>query len=243
MEIFLTFIFKEFIPPVLLKFLRRRRFSYREFNTYQDALRVSDSYQMLDLIKLVTSKGVNFRKTLQNEKKLDLSSLRVCVALCTLAQTNSLIRVIDFGGAAGVHYFTARRLLPENIKLDWRIIETPALVAEAKHIGLESEELTFHSSDDLSDHSMGKQPINLVFASSSIHYAPDPYKVLKSLTAMDPDVLMITRTPFTDKPVVLLQRSLLTDNGAGDYLDTNQISNRIITYPVTMLDKEKVESL
>lgn len=33
-------------------------------------------------------------------------------------------RVLDLGGASGIHYWAARQLVPKETRLDWRVVET-----------------------------------------------------------------------------------------------------------------------
>ena len=40
--------------------------------------------------------------------------------------------VLDFGGAAGTHYFIAKSILSDDIALDWRVVETTQMVKQAQ---------------------------------------------------------------------------------------------------------------
>ena len=81
-----------------------------------------------------------------------------------------------------------------------------------------------------------------MFASSSIHYTPKPYEFLTSLATIDAEMLMITRTPISDIPVVLLQNSLLSDNGIGEMPSEIEVTNnKMISYPVSIMDRKEVE--
>ena len=78
---------------------------------------------------------------------------------------------------------------------------------------------------------------NLVFASSSIHYTPKPYEFLTSLATIDAEMLMITRTPISDIPVVLLQNSALSANGIGEMPSEIEVPDKLISYPVSIMEE------
>ena len=128
----------------------------------------------------------------------------------------------------------------KDVELDWRVVETAALVAEAKTQRLENNELQFF--DDL-DNATEQGSIDLVFASGSVHCTPKPYEFLASLAAVNARVLMLTRTPITESPCVLLQRSTLSSNGVGEIPKELGIKDKTLSYPATMLDKRRVEEI
>jgi hypothetical protein len=54
---------------------------------------------------------------------------------------------------------------------------------------------------------------------------------------------MVTRTPVTDSPCVILQNSTLSANGVGEIPKEIGVTDKTLSYPVTMMDKSKVESI
>ncbi|WP_428687915.1 methyltransferase, TIGR04325 family [Roseibium sp.] len=208
------------------------------YRSYDSALRASDGYEDDTLITVVVEKA----KKLQNTAtipRLDLTSLRTSIALAASLNSSSLT-VLDFGGGAGTHYFVAKTILSDAINLDWRVVETRKMVREAIAQGLETEELRFYASIE---EACSNSSVNLVFASGSLQYTDQPYDHLSQLCAIQADCLMITRTPISDDEAIFLQYSRLRDNGWGEIPRELNIEDRIISYPVTILDREKTEAL
>ena len=229
---------KSCIPPILLESLKNKIRTSVSYSSYEEAMKDAEGYEDANLTKVVVAKGRYFAKKIESKKELDLMSLRRLVGLASSLNKKKLT-VIDFGGAAGTHYYIAKSIL-RDIELDWRIVETPAMVAEAKTQGLENDELRFFNE---LDNATAQGSIDLVFASGSVHYTPKPYDFLASLAAINARVLMLTRTPITDSSCVILQRSTLSANGAGEIPKELDIKDKIISCPATMMDKRKVENI
>jgi len=232
-------IIKECIPPIVLKFVKKKLRNSASYSSYEDAMKYADGYEDEVLTRVVVAKGKRFADGIRTTKTLDLMSLRTFVGLASSMDKKKLT-VIDFGGAAGTHYFIVKSLFNEVVELDWRVVETPAMVAEAKRQELETDELHFF--DNL-DTATEKGDIDLVFASGSVHCTPKPYDSLTALASVDANVLMITRTPVTDSPCVILQRSTLSANGVGEIPKELGIDDKSLSYPVTMMDRRKVETI
>ena len=231
-------IVKRFIPPIVLELLRKKLRLSVTYSSYEEAMIDADGYEDLVLTKVVVAKGKQSAKNIEANKELDLMSLRTFVGLASSLRKRKLT-VIDFGGAAGTHYYIAKSTL-KDVELDWRVVETQAMVAEAKNQGLENNELQFF--DDL-DSATVEGSIDLVFASGSVHYTPEPYACLASLAAVNARVLMLTRTPVTESPCVILQRSTLSSNGVGEIPKELGIKDKPLSYPATMMDKSRVEEI
>ena len=114
------------------------------------------------------------------------------------------------------------------------------MVAESKRQGLECNELHFFDSIEAA---CGTDKVDLVFASGSIHYTPKPYECLTALASINANILMITRTPITDSPCILLQRSTLSANGVGDIPKDLGIKDKVMSYPATMMERNEVETI
>ena len=122
--------------------------------------------------------------------------------------------------------------------MDWRIVETPAMVALAVERGLSNTELQFFDSLSLA---VGDEKFDVVLSNGAIQYSPRPYEVLAQLARIKAGRLIITRIPLTEAEVILRQRSYLSTNIQGSIPHDLGIRDRAIFYPVTMLDREKVE--
>ena len=110
-------------------------------------------------------------------------------------------RVLDFGGGAGVHYFTARFLF--NVPFRWAIVETPVRAAAAAPDGFE-----IHDSITSAVASLGE--VDLVLASSAIQYTPDPMATLNALIAVGARYFALTRFPVSGRTAFGIERTTLS---------------------------------
>ena len=230
-------ILKAFLPPIVYKLIQSRRNIAVVYPSYTTALADADGYQDMALVKAIAAKGKIFRDTIIETRQLDLTSLRTALALAVSLRSNTL-KVIDFGGASGTHFFMAKAILGNSVKLDWRIVETPGMVQAVTEAGLNNAELSFF---DSLDRAASGQKFDLIFSSCSLNYAPDPYSVLDELVKIQAKYLMITRTPIADRGAVLLQNSMISHNGPGNLPKDMLTIDRRISYPVTILERSKVE--
>lgn len=229
---------KSCVPPILFELIKKKVRTSLTYPSYEEAMNDAAGYEDKLLTKVVVAKGKQFAKNIEANKELDLTSLRTFVGLASSLRKRKLT-VIDFGGAAGTHYYIAKSIL-KDVELDWRVVETSAMVAEAKKQELENNELRFFA--DL-DNATEQGSIDLVFASGSVHYTPKPYDFLAALASIEASILMITRTPITETPCVLLQYSTLTANGVGEIPKELGIKDKTVSYPATMMDKRRVEEI
>ena len=232
-------LIKDLLPPIVLKSLKKSMTQSKCYNSYDEAMNDTDGYENEALVKVIVAKGKRFAESVARNKKLDLMSLRTFVGLSSTLNGKKFT-VIDFGGAAGTHFFIAKSILSKNILIDWRIVKTTAMVNEAKKQGLETAELKFF---DSTESATSNVEIDLIFASGSVHCTPNHYDFLKSLASIKAKTLMITRTPITDSPTVILQRSSLRSNGVGEIPSDLGVTDKVISYPATMMDRDKVEDI
>ena len=105
------------------------------------------------------------------------------------------LSVLDFGGAAGTHYFDVVRWREHtgwpSARLRWHVCETAAMAAAAGAV-LGGEELSFHDSlEELED-----QAYDLVYVSGSLQYVPDAEDTWSRLAGLSHRWLVLNRTPF-----------------------------------------------
>ena len=225
------------LPPALVDFVQRKRTPDRIYESYEAALADADSYEDPLLTELVAAKGKQFAETLQTTNELDYSHLRILLAVVG-SPSSTPLRVLDFGGGSGTHYWVAKQILGNHVELDWRVVETPAMVEAVTRYELANEELTFYS--DLQE-AVSDATFDAVYASSSIHYTPDPYATLEILCNIPSKRLVITRTPMADEDLILLQTSRMRDNGPGPVPESleKSVAHQTVTYPVSILNREK----
>lgn len=222
---------KELIPPVLIKYLRFTK-EYSSFNEANEKCS-NVNYQNETLCNVVAEKTKIYAGKL-NTKPYELSATNVFLVTAISNYLNLIkthqIKIVDYGGACGVHYFEARRFFPENIKLNWTIIETPQMVLSAKAQGLENPELKF--TNDLNSI---EEPIDLLYSSCALHYVVHPYDELEKLINKKAKWLFFNRMMFNrnNRDLFTVQKSSLSSNGPGP-LPTG-LTDATIYYPHTTL--------
>jgi putative methyltransferase (TIGR04325 family) len=121
-------------------------------------------------------------------------------ALGRVAERREGVTVLDWGGGLGHYYVYARALFPD-LKLDYVVKDFPGfceagrkLLPDARYISNETEALS--------------RSYDFVFASSSVPYTRDLYKLIDRLCDSAAEWLMITRTPMIENhdDFVVVQR-------------------------------------
>jgi putative methyltransferase (TIGR04325 family) len=160
------------------------------------------------LLAEVVSKKTQIYLNQHDEKILPNSNyLPLLTAFHLLDDTR---KVIDFGGAAGIHFFLSKPFVPN---LDsWTVIETKAMVEQ--QADNREEKLKFCTMDDLID---GDFDCDLLYLSGSLPYVEDPLQTLAKLLSTNPRIVLISRTSFNQNEtnVNFTQTSKLSSNGPG----------------------------
>jgi putative methyltransferase (TIGR04325 family) len=232
-------LLKQLVPPLLLKVLKSSRHQ-PIFSSYDEALAAcgKDGYEGEDIVRAVVEKNVNYRKTIQSNRNLDLASLRTLIGL-GLANSKEELSVLDFGGGGGYHYTLAKAALGNIGHLKWNVVETTAMAKEAERIA--DGDLKFF--DNITDAKNDLGAVDLVLTSSALQYCPSPLALLRELTAIGAKYIFITRTPFSDskESLVSIQVSKLSHNGPGPL--PSGFDDRDVSYPITFASKYEVEKI
>jgi putative methyltransferase (TIGR04325 family) len=192
-------------------------------------------YENIDLYKNVVSKTLNYRDNRSHEGTVLNSNLSLLVGF--FANLTRPIKVLDFGGGAGLAYYEINRIFPGLI-LEWSVVETELLVKLAKHT--ENEQLKFYNS--IQEANL-QNKYDLIFASSSIPYSLNPIETLSQLIDLSAKNIIITRNALTDKASEqkILQISDLKSNGPG--LGGTELKNKFVAYPLVILRIRDFESI
>tara|TARA_B100000965_G_scaffold3332_1_gene2645 strand:- start:457 stop:1272 length:816 start_codon:yes stop_codon:yes gene_type:complete len=231
------------IKKILLTLFSKKNTKFKAFDTYQNATAGGKNYKNHKLIKVVIAKSIKYRESLKNNKTLDLMSLRSFFALSLLPDSPQ-INVLDFGGGAGNHYYLARKLIDDNVKINWHVVETDSFVEEINKQGLQSSELKFFTSIDSAAKSIER--FNLIYANSSLQYTNNPLNFLEKLLKVNSDFIFFTRTPLIEdnrKEVIALQISKLSSNGQGEIPPELNLKDEIVEYPFIVVNKIDLENL
>jgi putative methyltransferase (TIGR04325 family) len=212
----------------------------RIFESYLQALGSlrHSGYQLQAIVDVVIAKTIVARDKMLDTQSVGLETLRPLIALGAMT-AGPTIRVVDFGGGAGHHYFLARTALGAGVDLRWSVVETPAMVASARS-QLTDRSLSFFSSTREAAEHLGQ--VDLVFSSSALQYTPDPLLSLREILAVRAEHVFITRTALStlSETISMVQTSRLANNGPGPLPDG--FSDRQVQYPVTFLPKALFQS-
>jgi putative methyltransferase (TIGR04325 family) len=227
----------------LCKRLHQLIIGAKTYSSYESALDKTSGYNSELLAQVVVDKTRRLReKLLQIAPPLldDGGFKTLLVVLAAAASSGSVFRVIDFGGAAGHHYFGARALIPKSKTLDWRVVETEAMVLAATEF--ESEELKFYTSISEAESAGPTIRVDLVLASSVIQYLPKPLEALDALIAISSTRIFLTRTPLLvgNSPEIIVQKSRLSENGPGAM--SQEFKDVEVAYPATFETYSNVKS-
>lgn len=225
---------RDFLPPVVLSAARRvlRANRARVFQSYAEAMSVcsQDGYENEAIIEVVVRKTIVYRDLLLSGNASCVLEPNGSFGLCSLmsALDRGTIRVLDFGGAAGAHYFLARRFLPSSIRLQWTVVETNAMAARARS-ALSGDELGF--SDDLESAAAKLNQVDILYASGVLQCVNDPCQFLGRLLAISPRFLLLGRLGLTRgmRDLVTVHQSRLSSNGPGP-MPPGMI-DRSVSYP------------
>jgi putative methyltransferase (TIGR04325 family) len=194
---------------------RENTIEMREYDSFESALRDSDSYEDPRLIEIVKEKTKRYRETLASGPVPLLQSRQTIQNLFVLSyvEPQRPLNVLEVGGACGATYFETRSLLPGRLR-HWSIAETPAMAAAGQNLSNEPD-LSFHS--DLASAAKQLESRDLAIAQGALQYASDPVQMLKNLFALELSYVYITRTAVAnvDTPLYTKQDTKLSAHGPG----------------------------
>ncbi len=204
------------------------------FPTFQAALEHCGQGYDDDLIARVVA-----YKTLQPSDPQESAPEQVVNAVLATAVATAAkdagapLRVLDFGGACGVHYLKVQPVISSPLR--WAIVETPAMVARAMEVA--DGRFTAHGSIPGAAAALGS--VDLVFTSGAIQCVPDPLGVLRALAALKAPYLALARFPtWLAGETVGIQDSRLSHNGIGPL--PLGVEDSPVRYPVTFTPFEDV---
>lgn len=212
------------------------------YANYSEALQLCDGsgYSKDTLTEVVAKKNIIFRDTIDNLDHLGPEVTRTIMGI-GFAFSSKSIRVIDFGGGGGYHYTLARHVLGDHFSIKWNVVETESM-CQASSLMADGS-LNFFSDVLAAKDNLGY--VDLVLASSSLQYCPDPIQYLRSLLSLSAKYIYITRTPFStlssDSSITTIQSSLLSHNGPGKLPDG--YSDQEVIYPITFVPLNQVEEI
>jgi putative methyltransferase (TIGR04325 family) len=157
----------------------------------------------------------------------------LAVGISAAETTTRPLKVLDFGGGCGFHYFRVTPVI--RAPLHWAVVETPTMAERAAKVA--NGRFDVFTTIDEAYSALGG--VDLVHASSVIQYVPNPIETLKSLATLQAPHFLLARFPVWGMAqTVGVQTSPLAANGIGPM--PPHIADRLITYPVTFVNFDQV---
>ena len=232
---------KNLIPPILIELVKRYK-PNKEYESYSQALQFcsAKAYQNIELCNMIADKTIISAKKLKGKPfNLNPTSIFLLSAINSYLNVYSKkeIKILDFGGACGAHFFDIKRFIPDSISIKWIVVETEQMVKSAINKGLESEELKFVSSIDEIE-----TKIDFIHSSCALHYVPKPYEIINKLINIKANWIFFNRMMFNrnDRDFITVGKSKLSSNGPGKL--PKGYTDRIISYPHQTLSFQKFNS-
>lgn len=115
------------------------------------------------------------------------------------------LRVVDFGGGFGSSYYQCRAHLPDDLRLEWSIVEQQSLV-EAGRAEFETPLLRFYPTLEAVRDAGGPLP-DVVLLSSVLQYLEYPYRLMDEIASMGIPYMLVDRHPCSfNGEVITVQR-------------------------------------
>jgi putative methyltransferase (TIGR04325 family) len=200
----------EEVKRLFARLNREDTIELREFESFADALRNSDSYEDPRLIEVVKEKTQRYRDSLAERPPIRTRQLVQNLFVLSYVEPQRAINVLEVGGACGAGYFEMEVMLPGRIR-HWSVVETTAMAAA----GLSDAGLSFHSDINLAIEKLESR--DLAIAQGALQYAGDPVQTLAGLCALELSYIYITRTAVanTQTPIFTRQVTEIAAHGPG----------------------------
>jgi putative methyltransferase (TIGR04325 family) len=169
------------------------------YKTWQEALSLSKGYDasaILEKVKSAALKVKTGQAVYERDSvifdKVQYSWPLLAILMKIAVANNHKLNIIDFGGSLGSSYFQNRDFLSVLKDVQWNVVEQKHFADTGKDL-FSDEHLHFY--DDLTD-CANKTHCNVLLASSVLQYLEDPFAMVKKITAMDFEYIILDRTAF-----------------------------------------------
>jgi putative methyltransferase (TIGR04325 family) len=195
----------DWTPPAFLKVMRKHFLTFKSitfrdnFDSWEEAKKKCNGYDAEVILHKVLESTLKVKSGAAVYERDSFLFDKVCyswpvlAALMTVAAKNKgKLDVLDFGGALGSSFFQNKKFLDNVPYLNWSIIEQPNFV-EAGIKFIQNDSIKFYKTINAC---VVKTKPNVILLSSVLQYLEQPQKILKELSELDIDMLIIDRTPF-----------------------------------------------
>ena len=199
----LKLIAKNWLPPILLRWIRQARGGSVRFEgcfeTWEKASAQCTGYDADDILAKVleaTLKVKNGEAAFERDSvlfdKVEYALPVLSGLMWAAARNGGVLNVLDFGGALGSSYFQNRNFLLTLPSLKWNVVEQSHYV-EAGQAYIQDDVVHFYKSIDAC---LVENMPNVILLSSVLQYLEEPIEIIEKLATVGASVLIIDRTPF-----------------------------------------------
>jgi len=191
-------------------------------------------YEALDLVELIQTRTAYLRDHAADYTR---TTTDLCLALAIGKIAGDLVSVVDLGGACGAHYFIAKHLFPQ-VRFDWRVVETPAMVRAAERFT--TGELSFYT--NLAAAWSKLTPPLIAHTAGTLQCVPCPLDLFRALAGLGAPCLLLNRAGVHDgaRPIYSLHRHQLRENGQG--VLPERFRDRPVAYPFAFVPRADLET-
>ena len=202
------------VPPIVLRKLNsalNKGVAFTgSYSTWEDAHANSigyDSDNILDKVLESTLKVKNGEAVFERDSvlfdEIEYSWPLLSGLMFAAARNSENLKVLDFGGSLGSCYFQCLKFVDELPSVKWGVVEQSNFVlAGLEHIA--DDQISFFQTIEECNSSL--RP-NVVLLSSVLQYVKKPEDVLKQISLLDVNTIIIDRTPFSTNgvPQIVIQ--------------------------------------
>jgi putative methyltransferase (TIGR04325 family) len=195
-------VLKKFVPPILFQLSGNERLHLTgKYESWDQAKAASTGYKsniilektIQALLKVKSGEAVYERDSVLFDE-IQYSWPLLAGLMWIAAMYSGRLNVLDFGGSLGSAYFQNRQLLAKLPAVHWNIVEQPEHVKAGKE-HFEDNYLKFFTS--IEECYEVARP-NVVLLGSVLQYIDNPYKILREVSDLGCEHVIIDRTPFWD---------------------------------------------
>ncbi len=210
------------------------------FPSYLAALaECGDGYNDADIAKVIAYRTVKWKDALKEKELLwadQATNPVLAVGIAAADQAARPLRVLDFGGGCGIHYFFAR--VAFRLPLRWAIVETQRMLEHAALIS--AGEFETHNTIACAVESLGGA--DLVLTSGAVQYTPDPMSTFDALIAIGASYFMLARFPFSRETMFTIEQAPLSEHMQGFAPMPPGMIDKSVKCPITFVKYSDVRS-
>lgn len=168
---------------------------YRDFEGVVGASRGFDAEAWAHATRALTERTLlrNQNRSVPEAVQGDDALLPFLVSI--IGSSRVELRIVDFGGGAGLSYAMTRAAVPRDTLLDYIVVELPNVVQEGTKLFFGDSAIRF-----VEEIPESLPSIDVIFISTALQYAPDWKRTLQRLARLGPRYFLLTRLSAGDVP-------------------------------------------